>query len=116
MGIRGATSGTGKRSATKRKSVQVAVNGFCLTTYGAAYTGGTPRCLMLPSGPLWIVPVVFTSTGIGRVADVGIVALEAETLKILDATPRSEVRAAGVRLAREKGDVLEAAFRRARAT
>jgi hypothetical protein len=96
--------------------VQTAANGYCLTTYGAAYTGSTPRRLTLPSGAIWIVPVIFTSAGLGRVAEVGVVAVDPDTLNILDATPRSEVRAAGVRLAREKGDVLAAAFRRARAT
>lgn len=114
MGIRVVSNGTGKRATAVRKNVQVVVNGYCLTVYGDAYTGGTPRRLALASGAVWVTPVIFTSAGAGRVADVGVVAVDARTLQVLDATPKSEVRAAGARLAREKRDVLETAFRRAR--
>jgi hypothetical protein len=96
--------------------VQARANAYCLTTYGDAYCGSTPRLLALPSGRLWVIPVMFTSAGYGHVGEVGVVALDGTTLALLDATPRHEVRAAGARLAREKRDVLEAAFHRARAT
>src|SRR5262249_41110255 len=86
-------------------------NGYCLRTYGDAYTGATPRALSLPSGPLWVVPVMFTSAGYGPVGEVGVVAIDPQTLQVLDATPKHEVRAAGARLAREKRDDLHAAFR-----
>jgi hypothetical protein len=72
--------------------------------------------LTLPAGPLWVIPVMFTSAGYGQVGEVGVVALDGTSLALLDATPRSEVRAAGAQLAREKRDVLDAAFHRARAT
>jgi hypothetical protein len=63
-----------------------------------------------------VIPVIFTSAGYGHVADVGLIALDGVSLQLLDATPKDEVRAAGARLAREKRDVLAAAFHRARAT
>ena len=113
MNLRIGAKRDGKRVAARR-DVQMAANGHCLRTYGDAYAGGTPCRLTLPSGPLWIVPVMFTSADYGSVAEVGVVALDADTLEVLDATPKAEVRAAGVRLARERRDALDAAFRRAR--
>ena len=105
------------RSHTKlRDEVQSVSNGYCLRTYGDAYTGATPRSLSLPAGTIWVVPVMFNSAGYGPVGEVGIVAVDPRTLEILDATPKHEVRAAGARLARVKRDDLHAAFRRARAT
>lgn len=106
----------GRKAAKSRNQVQAAANGYCLRTYGDSYVGATPRALTLPAGPLWVVPVMFTSAGYGPVGEVGVVAVEPRTLAILDATPKHEVRAAGARLAREKRDVLHAAFRRATAT
>lgn len=111
------------RTSTKRRGpgrvsapadVQARANAYCLTTYGDAYVGATPRLLALPSGRLWVVPVMFTSPGYGHVGEVGVVALDGVTLHVLDATPKAEVRAAGARLGREKRDVLDAAFHRAR--
>ena len=96
--------------------VQARANAYCLTTYGDAFCGATPRLLALPSDPLWVIPVMFTSAGYGHVDEVGVVALDSTTLALLDATPRHEVRAAGAQLAREKRDVFDAAFHRARAT
>jgi hypothetical protein len=94
--------------------VQARANGYCLLTYGDAYVGGKPHRLLLPSGRIWIVPVMFANASFGPVGQVGVVALDSKTLEVLDATPRSEVRAEGVRLAREKRDVLDSAFSRAR--
>jgi hypothetical protein len=116
MTTRAVATGSDRRFTAARTRVQVAANGYCLCTYGDAYTGGTPRRLTLPSGPLWVVPVILTSAGYGRVGEVGVVAVESGTQRILDATPKKEVRAAGVRLMRENRDVLDAAFRRARTT
>jgi hypothetical protein len=96
--------------------VQTAANEYCLRTYGDSFTGGTPWGLSLPAGRVWVVPVVFTSAGYGPVGEVGIVAIEADSLKVMDATPKAEVRSAGARLAREKRHELDAAFHRARAT
>jgi hypothetical protein len=47
---------------------------------------------------------MFTSAGCGHVGEAGVVALDGTTPEILDATPKDEVRAAGVRLARELCD------------
>src|SRR6516165_4012825 len=64
-----------KFSSAIRDKVWIAANGHCLCTYGLAYTGGTPRQLTLPGGPLWVVPVLFTSVGLGPLAVVGFVAV-----------------------------------------
>jgi hypothetical protein len=116
MNARVSAKRTAKLSARVRDGVRTAANGHCLTHYGDAYVGGTPHMLSLPAGPVWVVPVALTSAGYGSVGEVGVVAVDAKTWEVLDATPPDEVRAAGARLAREKQDVLDAAFRRARAT
>ena len=103
------------RRASPDDGVRAAANVHCLCTYGDAYIGGTPRLLTLPSGRIWVAPVMFTSAGYGPVDEVGVVALDPKTLDILDATPAEEVRAAGARLAREKRQLLDAAFQRAKA-
>jgi hypothetical protein len=100
---------------TALEAVQIAANSFCLKNYAVAYTGGTPRPLSLRDGvEIWIVPVVFTSPGFGNVGEVGVLAIDALTQEIIGATPREEVKKAGARLAKEKRDELDAAFRRAR--
>lgn len=104
------------RSKRAEADVHARANAYCLTTYGDAYVGATPRRLSLPSGRIWVVPVMFTSAGYGPVGEVGVVALDGMTLAVLDATPKHEVRAAGARLARENRDALHAAFHRARTT
>lgn len=96
------------------EAVQVAANSYCLRQYGARCSGGTPRALALRGAEAWIVPVIFTSPGYGVVGEVGLVAVDAVTHEVIGATPREEVRAAVARLAEEKGDELEAAFRQAR--
>jgi hypothetical protein len=104
------------RSTKTRETaaVQAAVNEHCLLNYGTSYAAGVPYRLSLPSAELWIVPAVLTSPGYGRVGDVGMVAIDAVTKEVIAATPSAEVRAAGTRLANEKRDELDAAFRRAR--
>jgi hypothetical protein len=106
-----------KFSSAIRDKVWIAANGHCLCTYGLAYTGGTPRQLTLPGGPLWVVPVLFTSVGLGPLAVVGFVAVSGgRTCEILASTPKEEVRAAGVQLRQENRHAIDAAFRRARTT
>lgn len=109
------------RKATKLSSsicekVWISANGHCLCSYGLAYTGGTPRPLTLPSGTIWVVPVLFTSVGLGPLAVVGFVAVNGDTCEILASTPKEDVRAAGVQLRQENRHAIDAAFRRARKT
>lgn len=105
-----------RRSKAMHDDVQAAANAYCLRSYGDAFLGGTPHALSLPSGRLWIVPVLFSRPGYGYVGEVGVLAIDPATLAVLDATPKTDVRSAGVRLARENRDGIAAAFRRARAT
>jgi hypothetical protein len=114
MEVRTASKRRTRPRPPARADVQARANAYCLTTYGDAYVGATPRPLALPSGCVWVVSVMFTSPGYGPVGEVGVIALDGATLAVLDATPKEEVRAAGVRLTREKRDALRAAFHRAR--
>lgn len=102
------------RRASEVEKVQIAANSYCLRQYAVGYTGGTPRHLSLRGSDVWIVPVNLTSPGYATVGEVGVMAIDAVTQEVLDATPRDEVKAAGTRLAREKRDELVAAFHRAR--
>jgi hypothetical protein len=95
-------------------AAQIAANSYCLRHYAVGYTGGAPLRLSLRGTDLWIVPVVFTSSGCGLVGEVGVVAIDAATQDVLGATPQEDVKAAGARLAREKRDEITAAFQRAR--
>src|SRR5690349_4357098 len=110
-----------KRPARKKRHAsslleraQIAANSFCLRSYAVGFTGGVPRLLGLPSGEILVVPVVFTSPGYGIVGEVGVLAVDPVTLRVLGSTPVVEVRAAGARLAKEKRVELDAAFHRAR--
>jgi hypothetical protein len=110
-------AGTTKRVPRARgveaEAAQVAANEYCLLHYGTSYLGGTPRRLSLPRHELWIVPALFTSPGYGVVGEVGMMAIEVESGRVVGATPPLELRTAGARLARENRDELDAAFRRA---
>ena len=92
------------------EAVQIAANSYCLSHYAVGYTGGNPRRLSLRGSDIWIVPVVFTSPGYGAVGEVGLLAIDAITQEVVGATPRAEVKTAGMRLAKEKHDDLHAAF------
>src|SRR5262245_5775302 len=100
---------------TERPTIQRAANAYCLFHYAVGFSGGTPRRLCLHGKDVWIVPIVLTSPGIGPVGEVGLLAIDAATYEVIDATPRAEVRAAGARLAQEQRDAIAAAFHRARA-
>ncbi|MCI0461797.1 MAG: hypothetical protein L0Z62_33010 [Gemmataceae bacterium] len=114
-GARPAKPKARSRPPGAEEAVQIAANAYCLTHYGVRCSGGSPRRLSLRGAEeIWIVPVVFTSPGYGAVGDVGVVAVDAATHDVIGATPRAEVRAAVARLAQEKSDALEAAFRQAR--
>jgi hypothetical protein len=96
------------------QAIQSAAHEYCLLHYAVGFSGGTPRRLCLHGNDVWIVPIVFNSPGIGAVGEVGILAIDARTRGILDATPRAEIRAAAARLAQEQRDAIDAAFHRAR--
>lgn len=102
-----------RRRPREGEEVQIIVNSYCLGHYGIRCSGGTPQRLLVRESECWIAPVVFTSPGYGVVGDVGMVAVDAATHEVVGATPRDEVRAAVGRLAEEKRDELEAAFRQA---
>ena len=101
---------------TSAEKAQIVGNAYCLLHYATGYAAGTPRRLSLPGQQCWIMPVVLTSPGFGIVGEVGFLAVEARSGKVIGSTSRSEVVAAGNRLAEEKRDDLEAAFHRAGAT
>src|SRR5436305_1936765 len=61
-------------------------NEYCLRHYAVGYTGGTPRRLSLPSGPVRIVPVLLTSAGF--VGEVGMVVVDACARQVVGATAR----------------------------
>ena len=94
----------------------IAVNGHLLRHYSTSLMGGSARRLPPPQVHHWEVPIIFTSPGYGAVGEVGVVTVDAYTGRIIDATPKEEVRAAIQRLSEEKQDALEAAFRQARTT
>lgn len=64
----------------------------------------------------WIVPILLTSPGYGAVGEVGLVAIDAHTYRVVSATSRKEVNRAIKLLKESKRDELEAAFHQARAT
>jgi hypothetical protein len=92
----------------------IAANRFIIREYPLGVLGGPPRRLTLKGSEAWIVPVILTSPGYGAVGEVGMVAVDGRTGKIVGSTPREEVAAAGKRLREEKRDELQAAFLRAR--
>ncbi|HEY7326077.1 MAG TPA: hypothetical protein VH592_00450 [Gemmataceae bacterium] len=96
------------------EAVQIAVHEHCLLHYGTSYVGGEPYRIRLPNVDVWVVPALLTSPGYGVVGNVGMVVVDAATGAVVSATPQEQVRAAGMRLSREKRHELEAAFRRAR--
>jgi hypothetical protein len=102
------------RKSVSRKAAMIAANEHCLFRYPAAYTGGPARRVVLADATLWIVPVCLTSPGYGVVGDVGMVAVDASSGRVVGSTPRNEVVAAGTRLRKGKCDEIEAAFLRAR--
>jgi hypothetical protein len=88
----------------------IAANKFILFTYPTMFTGGMPHRLALPSGEVWIVPIVLTHVDHGIVGQVGSVVLDVRTGEVLGRTPRGEVVASGARLREGKGYALETTF------
>lgn len=104
------------RKTINAEAALIAANSYCLFHFPTLYTGGIPRRLSVPPGEFWIVPIVLTSPGHGIVGEVGVLAVDAKSGNVVGSSTREEVLAAGKHLREEKGDALEAAFRRARAT
>jgi hypothetical protein len=99
---------------TTAEAAVIAANEYMLLHYVIGLLGGTPYHLSLPTGELWIVPMVLTSPAYGAVGEVGAVAVDASTGDVVGGTPRPEVIAAIRRLREAKHDAIEAAFLRAR--
>jgi hypothetical protein len=101
------------RTITGMKAGRLA-NEYCLLHHAPAFVGGGPHRLSLPSGDVWVVPILLTSPGYGVVGEVGMIALDAHEGKVVSAPARAEVFAAAKRLDKEKRHELEAAFHRVR--
>lgn len=111
-----ARRGTNRRASDSREieKIQIAANSYCIQHYAIGYTGSEPRRLSIKGADVWIVPVVLTSPGYGVVGEVGALVIDDKTHEVIGASPVAEVKAAGSRLAREKRDGLDTAFRQAR--
>jgi hypothetical protein len=113
-----------KRSAKKsrerngRRKVEAvlqAANSHVVRHFPVGCLGRDPRRLV-GATDVWIVPIYLTSPGCGAVGEVGLVAVEAATLRVLSTTQRREVDRAIRQLKESKRDELEAALHRARAS
>lgn len=93
----------------------IAANKFCLFHYPNMFTGGIPHRLVLPSGKVWVVPIVLTHPDHGIVGQAGSIIMDAITGEILAHTERSEVVAAGKKAREAKGYALRVAVPAARA-
>ena len=100
--------------ALDAEKAQIAANAHCLMQYATGYSAGIPYRLSLARRQRWVVPVLLASPGYGVVGAVGVVAVDAQSGRVVGGTPKSEVVAAGERLTEGKRDDLEAAFCRAR--
>jgi len=96
------------------EAIVIAASTYIVRHYPIGHLGGTLRSLELGGRELWIVPIILTSPGYGPVGEVGVVAVDPHTSRVVGSTARAEVVAAAQRLREEKHDDLEAAFRRAR--
>jgi hypothetical protein len=95
------------------EAVRAAANGHIVPSYPFGCMCGDVRRLV-GEKDCWIASIVFTSPGWGVVGEVGLLAVEARTHRILSGTPRTEVVAAVRELKETHGDALAAAFHRAR--
>ncbi len=104
----------GRPKANMADTVQDAANAFIVGHYPFGCLGGTPRRLVIKGIVMWIVPVFFTSPGIGPVGEVGAVAVHESTKTVIGSTERQDVAHAVKTLKASKRNELEAAFLRAR--
>src|SRR5713226_2108398 len=105
---------TAVKSLTAEEAM-IAANRYILLHYPTMYTGAMPRRLILPRKVLWAVPIVLTHPEHGVVGDVGLIAVDAASGRVVGATPRSEVVAAGRKQREARGHDLETAFLRSTA-
>jgi hypothetical protein len=94
--------------------VRQSANAYIVSHYPFGCLGGTPRRLVLKNLCLWVIPVFLTSPGVGPVGEVGVVAVNDRTAKVVGGTERQEVAAAVRTLKTNKHHDLEAAFLRSR--
>jgi hypothetical protein len=110
----GREAGRSRAVLTEAEKAVIAANRYVVREYPLGVLAGTPRHLSLQKSDVWIVSVLLTSPGYGAVGEVGVIAVNARTGRVVGGTPKEEVIAAGRRLREEKRDEIEAAFRRAR--
>jgi hypothetical protein len=95
------------------KSVLQAANSYIVQHFPIGCLGRDPRRLVGETD-VWIVPIVLTSPGHGPVGEVGMIAVDAISHRIVSATERREVNRAVKQLKESKRNELEAALHRAR--
>jgi hypothetical protein len=98
------------RKAITAKQAMLSANKFILFHYPTMFTGGLPHRLALPTGDVWIVPLVLTHPDCGIIGEVGSIAVDFFTAEIVGNTARNEAVATGKRLREAKGPALETAF------
>jgi hypothetical protein len=90
------------RKSSRRLTANQAMilaNRYILFHYPTMYTGALPRRLILNNLEIWTVPIVLTHPDHGVVGDVGLVAIGAASGRVVGATPRAQVVAAGKKIA-----------------
>ena len=106
-----------KRGATRisGRQAMVTANRHLLFHYPTMLTGAAPCRLRLPNVDLWVVPIVLTHPKKGVVGQVGLVAVDASSGKVVGSTPRPEAVATAKKIRGAKGYELETAILRPRA-
>src|SRR2546428_526054 len=81
------------RSTRKTRAVLQAANSFIVRNFPIGCLGKDPRRLVGETD-VWIVPIVLTSPGHGSVGEVGMIAVDAVSHRIVSASERREVNRA----------------------
>jgi hypothetical protein len=108
-----APAGRHRGQAGEAKAALECANSYIVRHYAFGCLGQKPERLV-GENECWLVPVLLTSPGLGAVGQVGTVAVDAATRRVVAATARREVDRAIRHLKESKRDELEAAFHRAR--
>ncbi len=98
----------------KLEAILEIANAYIVQHFPFGCMGGQPHRLVLPTGELWIVPIVLTSPGYGPVSEVGLVGVQGKTPQVVGASQKLEVSAAIKHWKENKRHELQAAFHRAR--